>query len=273
MQNILITGGSSYLGSKTIDYFKDFTFYGLEHNSKLLERKNLFTFQDTNFKEIISKYKIDIIIHFATNSDRTNKQNKEEIHKTNVLLGEELLNACIDSKVKLFISAGSYSQDIFERPPNFYVETKNIFEASLISYSKKHRLRILNYLLGDVYGKDDFRSNKLINYLIQNEDKEQIKFNSNGLGAFSPVYINDILSIMEEDLNLAHDEKFYRRKIISSNIITVKEFVKIYKMTRGKKFKEIYNNIENPYSNFKKINSKDLLFKTSIEEGLKSLEI
>ena len=63
MQNILITGGSGYLGSKTIDYFKDFTFYGLENKTKLSERNNLLTFQDTDFKKVVSKYKINIIIH------------------------------------------------------------------------------------------------------------------------------------------------------------------------------------------------------------------
>ena len=84
MQNILITGGSGYLGSKTIDYFKDFTFYGLENKTKLSERNNLLTFQDTDFKKVVSKYNINIIIHLATNSDRTNKQNKEDIHETNI---------------------------------------------------------------------------------------------------------------------------------------------------------------------------------------------
>ena len=271
MQNILITGGSGYLGSKTIDYFKEFTFYGLEHKTKLLQRNNLFIFQDTDFKKIISKYKINIIIHFATNSDRTNKQNKEDIHQTNVLLGEKLLNACIGSQVKLFISSGSYSQDIFDRPPNFYLETKNIFEDSLILYNKEHGLRIQNYLLGDVYGKDDFRSNKLINFLVENENKEQIIFNSNGLGAFSPIYIDDILSIMEKDLNSISNDKSYSRKIIASDVVTVKEFVNIYKSIRGKNFKEIYTNNENPYSNFKKINFSDLELKTSLEEGLKNL--
>ena len=106
MQNILITGGSSFLGSKTIDYFKDFSFYGLEHKSKLKKKKNLVTFQSTDFEKIISKYKIDIIFHFATNSMRNDDSNREDIHRTNVLLGEKLLKACVSSNVKLFISSG-----------------------------------------------------------------------------------------------------------------------------------------------------------------------
>ena len=119
MQNILITGGSSYLGSKIIDYFKDFEFYGLENRSKLLEKTNLTKFHDTDFKTIVSKNNIDIIMHFATNSDRTDQVDKNEVYKTNVLLGEQLLNACIGSNVKLFISTGTYSQDIFEISPNY----------------------------------------------------------------------------------------------------------------------------------------------------------
>ena len=42
--------------------------------------------------------------------------------------------------------------------------------------------------------KNDFRNDKLINFLLQNEDKEQITFKSNGLGAFAPIYIDDILN-------------------------------------------------------------------------------
>ena len=137
MQNILITGGSGYLGSKTIDYFKDYKFYALENKTKLSKRNNLLTFQDKDFKKIIFKYKINIIIHFATNSDRTNKQNKEDIYKTNVLLGEKLLDACVGSQVKLFISSGSYSQDIFDRPPIFILKLK-IFSKILLFYTTKN---------------------------------------------------------------------------------------------------------------------------------------
>ena len=75
---------------------------------------------------------------------------------------------------------------------------------------------------------------------------------------------------MEKDLNSLSDEKSYSRKIIASDVVTVKEFVNIYKSIREKNFKEIYNNNENPYSNFKKINFSDLEFKTSLEEGLKT---
>lgn len=271
MQNILITGGSSYLGSKIIDYFKDFNFYGLENKSKLLEKTNLIKFQDTDFKKIITKHQINIIMHFATNSNRTDRVNKNEVYKTNVLLGEELLNACIGSNVKLFISSGSYSQDIFEISPNYYIETKKTFENSLIEFSKNHKLTIQNYLLGDVYGKNDFRYNKLINFLLQNEDEEHIKFNSNGLGAFSPIYINDIISIVEEGIKNLQDQNSYSRKIIASRVLTVKEFVKIYKSVRGKSFKEVYSDEKNPYSNFKEINLENLIFKTSIEKGLKNL--
>ena len=272
MQNILITGGSSFLGSKTIDYFKDFSFYGLEHKSKLKKKKNLVTFQSTDFEKIIPKYKIDIIFHFATNSTRNNDSNREDIHRTNVLLGEKLLQACTSSNVELFISSGSYSQEIFDTSPNYYVESKNIFENSLISYSKKNKLRIVNYLLGDVYGKDDFRNDKLINFLLQNEHKKEITFKSNGLGAFAPIHINDILNIMENEISLDNSSrKSYSRKILATDVMTVKEFVKMYKSTRKKSFIEKYVDKINPYSNFKNIDKKDLVFITTPQEGIENL--
>ena len=60
---------------------------------------------------------------------RNDDSNKNDIYRTNVLLGEKLLQACTRSNVKLFISSESYSQDIFEISPNYYVETKNILKT------------------------------------------------------------------------------------------------------------------------------------------------
>ena len=126
-----------------------------------------------------------------------------------------------------------------------------------------------SFHFGDIYGPNDKRD-KLIPYILKNENNNSVKFNSNGLGYFSPIHIDDVTNSIIFELENTNSQIFEKR-IVCSDLITVKEFVNIYKSIRGKNFKEIYTNNENPYSNFKKINFSDLELKTSLEEGLKNL--
>jgi nucleoside-diphosphate-sugar epimerase len=147
MSKIFITGASSYLGSSLIKTFKEHSFIGLENKNILPNLPNLKSVKITKFSdfyEILNINNVDTIFHFATNSIRGNDElNKKEIYKVNVELGEVLLNAAIDLNIKKFITAGTYSQNIFKKSQITTLNQNNYFKNySLVTLDGEQTLRI-----------------------------------------------------------------------------------------------------------------------------------
>lgn len=274
MSKIFITGASSYLGSSLIKTFKEHSFIGLENKNILPNLPNLKSVKINKFSdfyEILNINNVDTIFHFATNSIRGNDElNKKEIYKVNVELGEVLLNAAIDLNIKKFITAGTYSQNIFKKIPNYYIESKQLFQELLTSNSGRGT-DITNLHLGDVYGPNDFR-NKLIPYLLKNENENSINLSSNGLGPFSPIHILDVIGEIKKDITTIHAGDKYIQTILATEIRTVKTFIEQFKEIRSKKFTAIYDeNQINPYEIYSNVFNTNPVSNIDIRDGLKSI--
>ena len=272
--NIFITGGSSYLGGFVLNYFPNLNFFALKNNSEINFNSNVHIINKNEFfksNNFFMDNKIDTIIHLASFTNRNNdKKFYQEIIETNVNLGKLIVDMSKQSSVKKFLNFGSYSQLIFPKPPNLYVETKNRFQKYLENNNKNFERGVTNFYLGDLYGPNDSR-NKLIPYLLMNENNEKIEFESNGMGSFSPIHIDDVLKVIEKELELDHKVNF-KNSVLATEIMTMKNFIAIYKKIRNKNFLESYNLSQvNPYSNFQKLNT--LAFNESIDlkTGLSSL--
>lgn len=272
--NIFITGGSSYLGRFILNNFPNFNFFALKNNSEIKANSNVHMINKNEFlksNNFFMDNKIDTIIHLASFTNRNNdKKYYQDIIETNVNLGKIIVEMSKKSNVKKFLNFGSYSQLVFTKPPNLYVKTKNIFQKHLEKNNKNFELGITNFYLGDLYGPNDSRD-KLIPYLLMNEDNEIIKFESNGLGSFSPIHIDDVLEAIKKELELDNKINF-KNIVLSTEVMTMKDFIKIFKKIRNKNFLESYNLSQiNPYSDFQKLNK--LAFNESIDLkiGLSSL--
>ncbi len=274
MSNIFITGASSYLGLSVINTFKEHSFIGLENKNKLPILPNLKSVKinkNSELPDILNNNNIEAVLHFATNSLRGNDEsNKHQIFKVNYELGEALLISSIDLNIKKFITTGTYSQNIFNILPNYYVETKKLFQQLLIRNAEQNT-DIINLHLGDVYGPYDFR-NKLIPYLLKNENQSSINFLSNGLGPFSPVHINDVLFEIKKALNDKNLKGSYVETLIATKVRTVKTFISQYKEIRGKTFIPLYEEeLYNPYQDYLELDKDKLVFNIDIKEGLNTI--
>ena len=213
---------------------------------------------------------IDTIIHLAANSSISEKEKDiEKIFEVNITLSNKILLSIKDSPVKKFITAGSYSQDIVEKPNNLYKISKQIFENLLKNYALKNKIIPVSLHFGDIYGSNDTR-NKLIPYLLKNENKDEIQFNSDGLGYFSPIHVYDAVDAIINELE--HKKSYeFETKLICSQLITVKKFVNKYKSIREKDFKPIYAK-GNRIKSYQKQDLKvDISPKVTLSEGLKNL--
>ena len=269
MKNLFITGITSYLGENLFSNLKNYNIFALEHRKTIASAPNLTILKKLpeNLNQYFITNNIEFIIHLATNSERVNQvDNIEDIINTNITLGLKILNASLDSNVKKIISAGSYSQDVLIDPLNAYTISKQYFEDLQKIYSKNYNLRNTSIHFGDIYGPKDNR-NKLVPFIKANENTPMIKFNSDGKGYFSPVFINDAIdSIVEELTN--ERESLFALKSAASELIYVEEFVELYKSIRDKNFEHKFTG--KTVSNFSSIDnfkpSKNL--KYSLNEGL-----
>ena len=133
MQNVLITGGSGYVGSRLI--FKlidetdlnlinyDISLFGDEHlpvNSRFKYIKEDITNPET-FEKAIKENKIDIVLHLACiSNDPTYELNSELSKKINFECFEDLVKISKRNNVKKFIYASTCSVYGISDNPNVY---------------------------------------------------------------------------------------------------------------------------------------------------------
>lgn len=273
MKNIFITGASSYLGKNFLNKVSEHRIYALTNRNMPDHYENLIPVRlsTDEFNAFYNEKEIDTIVHLAANSLISQKdEDIEKIFDVNILLGNQILLSTKNSPVEKFITAGSYSQDIDESPNNLYKISKQIFEDLLRNFSLKNNIIPVSLHFGDIYGPNDTRD-KLIPYLLKNENKNEVQFNSNGLGYFSPIHVCDAVDAIINELKNKKSHVF-EKKLICSQLITVKKFVSEYKSIRNKKFVPVYTKINKIKSYQKKDFKLDISPKVSLLKGLESLE-
>lgn len=273
MKNIFITGASSYLGKNFLNKVSEHRIYALTNRNMPDHYENLIPVRlsTDEFNAFYNEKEIDTIVHLAANSLISQKdEDIEKIFDVNILLGNQILLSTKNSPVEKFITAGSYSQDIDESPNNLYKISKQIFEDLLRNFSLKNNIIPVSLHFGDIYGPNDTRD-KLIPYLLKNENKNEVQFNSNGLGYFSPIHVCDAVDAIINELKNKKSHVF-EKKLICSQLITVKKFVSEYKSIRNKKFVPVYTKVNKIKSYQKKDFKLDISPKVSLLKGLESLE-
>ena len=223
MKNIFITGVTSYLGKNLLNKLDQHNVYGLINKTHLDPKKN-FVPLNLNLD--------DLNLFF-------NQKGIDTLVNVNVQLSNKILQATKNSTVKKVIYSGSYLQNVKQNPLNFYSISKQIFENLLENFTVKNNIQSVSIQFGDIFGKGDSRD-KLIPYLLTNEDKSQVKFKSNGLGCFSPIHISDATDLIISEIESPFINKF-EKKVGFTKIISVKEFVHLYKKIRNKSFESIFN--------------------------------
>ena len=168
IKNILITGGAGYIGSHIVELLENkkknlFIADNLSTGfKKLINKKAKFynvDIQNTKkIREIITKNKIDSIIHLAASLViEIGEENPKKYFKNNVVGTKSVLKACKDTSVKNFIfssTAAVYKDGLFKvterspvKPKSVYGKTKLIAEKFIINSCKKNNINyaILRY--------------------------------------------------------------------------------------------------------------------------------
>lgn len=245
--NILITGGTGYIGSnliKRLVHTRRFQITAIYHNR--LPKENI---REVNWVKYNGDYKslnliggdTDIIIHLATYFK--SNHSTEDIGKlinSNILFGTHLLEYAKRNKINKFINTSSYAQSIDNssyNPQNLYTATKEAFEDILKYYIESGVVKSITLSLFDTYGPNDSRP-KFINLVIDALDKDIIFNMSPGGQQISYVYIEDVVNAYCQALDLLLNNKIEKSKafsVIGCETMSLNDLVKYVSRTMGKK--------------------------------------
>lgn len=278
---ILLTGGTGYLGSnilkklvsegyKVILLKRSFsnTFRIKEYEDSIVT----YDIDKIDIKKIFLEYKIDIILHCATDYGRKNVE-PLQIIEANLTLPLRLLELGKQSGAACFINTDT----ILDKRVNYYSLSKGQFAEWLQAY--KNDLSCVNIALEHFYGPGDDKT-KFVSYVIDQLLNNAKKIDlTPGEQKRDFVYIDDVVAGFL--LVIAKYKQFgrgyFKFEIGSGHLISVKNFaLKIQQLTRNTATKLNFgalpyrdNEIMEHGVDLTEIHKLGWTCNNSIEEGLK----
>jgi len=279
---ILLTGGTGFLGSNILRRLLGLghELFCIKRETSSLERVKIFkhkikwfNVETSDFDEIISSYKIEGIIHCATDYGRKQFDPIQTI-ETNLILPLKLLHAAASNNVLVFINTDT----VLDKRVDTYSLSKRQFSEWLEKYSND--IITVNVALEHFYGPFD-NDSKFVSYVIRkmlgNEDSIDFTL---GLQKRNFVYIEDVIDAFIVLLNNINklDNSFHNFEVGTEDSVTIKDFVVLVKKlcnnnTTDLNFGAINyreNEVMNTNTNTDKLKSLGWFPRFSLEDGLKN---
>lgn len=279
---ILLTGGTGFLGSNILRRLLGLghELFCIKRETSSLERVKIFkhkikwfNVETSDFDEIISSYKIEGIIHCATDYGRKQFDPIQTI-ETNLILPLKLLHAAASNNVLVFINTDT----VLDKRVDTYSLSKRQFSEWLEKYSND--ILTINVALEHFYGPFD-NDSKFVSYVIRkmlgNEDSIDFTL---GLQKRNFVYIEDVIDAFIVLLNNINklDNSFHNFEVGTEDSVTIKDFVGLVKKlcnnnTTDLNFGAINyreNEVMNTNTNTDKLKSLGWFPRFSLEDGLKN---
>lgn len=234
---ILITGATGFLGSNLL---RRFVAGGLKvlvlarKTSNLsriqdcLAEVRVFYVEDSDFEAIFKEFKVDAVVHCATNYGRK-IPSPLSILEANLMLPLKLLQVGMNNGLKCFINTDT----ILDKRVSFYSLSKSQFRDWLKLYSEK--LACVNVSLEHFYGPDDDES-KFVTWVIQSMLRGVEKIDLTlGEQKRDFVYIDDVVRAFEKVLvnSLELRAGYFHYEIGTGNLVPIAEFINKIKSLSG----------------------------------------
>lgn len=253
IKKIFVTGATGFIGSNIVKMLVE---KGYEVHALIKKQSNIRLIEDMKDKIHILEYEGDIqsliiyfertspdlVIHLASLFLADHKaEDIENLIKSNILLGTQILEAMTKSDTKKIINTSTswqhYNNEEYN-PVCLYAATKQAFEDVLKYYVEAKGISAINLTLFDTYGANDIR-NKIINKLYEISNTRECLNMSYGEQEIDLIYISDIVEAyinaiekLEKDSVNGKMLKYY---LNSDQPKKLKEVVEIFEKINNKK--------------------------------------
>ena len=278
MKNILVTGGSGFVGSHLVKILlkKKFKVTIVDIKKPKIKKISYIKSDLSNFEKLkkITR-KIDCVYHLAGVSDITKvKSIPIETIKNNILFSSYLIEACRVNKVKRFIFASSiYAHG---EAGNLYTSSKIATEQIIKNFNLLFNLSYTILRYSTIYGSNNRGVDVITLFTQKARNNKKIKVHGNGSQTRDFVHAEDIgraslyamnSKYKNKTLTIGHNKK--------TRIIDLAK--KIIRLTNSKSkiYKDKANKRQDDFdlSKMKKIDKKHFLkykFKYTLDSGIKN---
>ncbi|MBQ09464.1 MAG: NAD-dependent epimerase [Gammaproteobacteria bacterium] len=204
-QNILVTGGSGFMGSHLADALTDtghnVTIFDIKKSSYLKSKQNMII---ANIMDICSIKKamkgIDVVYHFAGLADIDEAYNNPlDTMKLNVLGTTNVLEAARENMVKKVIFASTIY--VYSRTGSFYRVSKHACELLLETYHENYGMDYTILRFGTLYGTRPNEHNSVYRFLKEALSTGKINFKGTGSEVREYIHVSDAANICAKVLD------------------------------------------------------------------------
>jgi len=208
-KNILITGGSGFIGSHVADAFSDAGYnvliFDINKSPYIKSGQKFFSGDILDPAALTKAMKdIDLVFHFAALADIDVAETKPyDTMNINIMGTVNVLEAARKAGVNKVIFASSIY--VYSREGSFYKASKHAGELIIEEYSKKYGLKYNILRFGTLYGPRSDHHNSVYRFLKSALDHKKICIKSNGKEVREYIHVLDAaricLKIVENDID------------------------------------------------------------------------
>lgn len=277
--NILLTGGTGFLGRNLINGLKYHKFINLGRN-KNQNCDNIYwnLIDDININELPGK--IDVVVHSASIIGNNDSYSKKEYFDVNVRSTIHLLELCATKKIDHFIYISSGA--VYGEGENLWNETDNCNPKNMYGLSKyfsellckqyEDSFPITTLRLFFPYGNGQ-KGRFMDGLICKIRNNESIEINDLLSPLVNPVHISDLISIIELIINKKLSGTF---NVAGNEKISIKEIGEIIAQQLNKSLQLNFNYNKKEKCNFlgsnvKLFRSLNYYPKTNLIKGIQEM--
>ncbi len=279
MKNIIVTGGSGFIGSNIVNLLIKKKF-----NVTILDKKRPKNLKTKFIKSDLSNIKtlkkitknIDCVYHLAGVSDVTKVKNMPILTiKDNIMLTANLIEAVRVNKVKRFIFASSIY--VNSKSGNLYTTSKIAAENIIKNYFLLYKTKYTILRFASAYGTNNRGADVISLFMKRALKNKIINVHGNGSQTRDFIHAEDLAACSLKILN----KKYENKTLTIGNMKKVKiiDLAKLIKKSTRAKSKIKINKKQRRFDDFdlnkiEKISFKDYLKykkKFSLKKGIKKL--
>ena len=228
-KNVLITGGCGFIGSNVVNYlvtkYPHVNFINVDKLDYCSSLSNVLVQNHANYKfiklnlldeirvcEVVKRYRVDAVIHFAAQSHVDNSfLNANIFVEDNIMATISLLNACVKHGcIKKFVHVSTdevYGESIelndrFDEttklnPTNPYSASKASAEYFVKAYHKCYLLPVVITRANNVFGPRQYFEKLIPKFIKKLLSNEKCTIHGNGLNTRNFVFVDDVARAFE----------------------------------------------------------------------------